>query len=407
MSDENGPRQRGAPSGELVDQATPGLDGRGRPRRFPIELIDEIELDDGPEWLIQGVLPADGLGVIYGTPGTGKSFVALDVALHVADGRAWMGRKVRQAGVVYVAAEAGRGMRKRIVAALRHHHFPRSLPLALITVAPKLGHREGDARLLADDIVAQLPDGFRPGLIVIDTLARAMAGCDESGTAGMSVFIENAETLGRELGAIVWAVHHSGKDLDRGMRGSSALLGAADAVWRIVPDEDNPLETSIRIEKMKEEEDKLDLPFALERVDLEPHRDGEPRSSCAVIPRLVLAAKPKTASEAPPASSASLGRERSSGRTAFLRALSTLLERHGTTTKRFKHVPADTKVLRQADLADNPELGISGGSAKSRQSQIDRHVRELEDEGIVHRHGGYLWLARDPALTLSEEKQAA
>lgn len=407
MSDETAPLHRD----EFPKAAMPEADldpaADAKILRFPIEFFGGIELDAGPEWLIKGLMPTEGLQVLYGVPGTGKSFIALDAALHVASGRRWMGRKVRQAGVVYVAAEAGRGMRKRIVAARRHHGLPSSLPLALVTAAPQLGFRDGDADLLAKEIAAQLPEDFRLGLIVVDTLARTMAGGDESGSAGMGTFIDNVERLGAKVGALVVVVHHSGKDLDRGMRGSSALVAASNAVWRIMSDKQDAGLTLLHVEKMKEEEGKFDLPFTLQRFDLEPDRDGEPRSSCVVSqgPALVASSQPGPEPAAP--SPAPRNREPSPGQTAFRHALSVVIERHGTPTKRFRHIPQDVKVLRQADLADLDDYGIAAESTKSRKAQIDRYVRALEAEGLLRRHDGYVWLTVDPDLTLPREKQAA
>ena len=209
--------------------------------------------------------------------------MALDAALHIAAGRSWAGRKVRQGGVVYVASEAGRGTRKRIVAALRHHEMVSSLPFALLTVAPDLGQRDSDADVLANDILAQIPDSFDPKLIVLDTLARSMVGSDESGSAGMGLFVENAGRLGRTLGAAVLAVHHMGKDRLRGMRGSSALLGAIDALWEIDPEDPG----TVRIAKMKDDADNLAVPFSLTRVVVDDDADGDPITTCIVTTGLV------------------------------------------------------------------------------------------------------------------------
>ena len=221
---------------EEQDEPTPPGGGSTRPYRFPLAFPSTIRADHEPDYLIKDLLPARSLVVLYGRPGSGKSFIALDAALHVADGRPWAGLRVRQAGVIYVAAEGKHGMRRRIVAALRHYKMPPSLPFALVTVAPELGRRESDADRLARDILDQVPADFRPRLVILDTLARSMVGGDETGAAGMGVFIDNAERLGGILNATVMPIHHMGKDVSQGMRGSSALLGAADAIWEIDPE---------------------------------------------------------------------------------------------------------------------------------------------------------------------------
>ena len=78
-------------------------------------------LRDGSRWLVKGILLQGTCSMAYGDSGTGKSFFALDLALHVALGRTWFGREVTQAIAIYIAAEAGASIRRRIVAFRQHH----------------------------------------------------------------------------------------------------------------------------------------------------------------------------------------------------------------------------------------------------------------------------------------------
>ena len=48
-----------------------------REPRFRLRPLADIELDTSAQWLIEGLMPAEGLHVLYGAPGTGKSFLAL------------------------------------------------------------------------------------------------------------------------------------------------------------------------------------------------------------------------------------------------------------------------------------------------------------------------------------------
>src|SRR4051812_37793236 len=78
--------------------------------RFTLISVGELLELPPPEWLIEGVIESSALGVLYGPPGCGKSFAALDWALSVATGKAWHGREVRQGAVVYVAGEGTTGV---------------------------------------------------------------------------------------------------------------------------------------------------------------------------------------------------------------------------------------------------------------------------------------------------------
>src|ERR1700674_809342 len=85
--------------------------------------IAELLSIEPPEWLIDGVMPLMGLTALYGQPGGGKSFIALDMALAIASGRPWQGHPVKRGYVVYISAEGGSGLSKRVGAWLAHHQI--------------------------------------------------------------------------------------------------------------------------------------------------------------------------------------------------------------------------------------------------------------------------------------------
>jgi hypothetical protein len=89
------------------------------------QFYDTNELMSLPpqQWLIYKVLPDCGLALLFGPPGEGKSFVALDWALCVATGEKWLGKHaVQQGHVLYIAAEGGGGMKKRVAAWEQLHY---------------------------------------------------------------------------------------------------------------------------------------------------------------------------------------------------------------------------------------------------------------------------------------------
>lgn len=259
-----------------------GVPKTGQPPapRFRLEALGSITLPSAPAWLIRDILPASGLVVAFGEPGCGKSFAVLDASLHIAAGKDYAGRRVRPSGVVYVAAEAGMSFRRRVVAARQHIAMTGEEPFALIAAAPNLGAQDGDVADLLRCITQQAGDmGWKPGLIVIDTLARVMAGGDENSAADMGRFVANCGKLAERLGCVVLAVHHVGKNVDAGMRGSSALHGAADAEWSITNKDGI---RSVRLVKCKEGADNISWSFHLETVEAGEDEDGEPLTTCVV-----------------------------------------------------------------------------------------------------------------------------
>jgi len=116
--------------------------------------------------------------------------------------------------------------------------------------------------------VQQLADASEepPALIVIDTLARNFGG-DENSATDMGHFVRNADALRRRWKATVLIVHHSGKDGDRGARGSSALKGAADAEYEVSRSTEDKLVRLIP-RKMKDAEEPKPLAFELVTVPI-------------------------------------------------------------------------------------------------------------------------------------------
>ena len=255
---------------------------RSTPKKtFPLQFLNGLKPDLSDTWRIKGLLPRSGLAVIYGPPGSGKSFIVLKMVLHVASGRTFAGAKIKQGGVVYVSAEAGTGFKRRVIAARDEMSLDDDVPFALITVVPDLGKSSGDAASLIQAIHDQTDQaGWRADIVVIDTTARVIPGADENSSRDMGVFVQNCDMIATQLGVLVCLVHHSGKNTDAGMRGSSALLGAADTV--ICVNENEIGVRTGRVEKQKDGEDGLSFTFCLNPVTLGNDDEGDPVSTCVI-----------------------------------------------------------------------------------------------------------------------------
>ncbi len=84
------------------------------------------------DWLIKGYLVRDTTAQLFGDPGCGKSFIALDMALSIATGTAWLGLKTQCEPVFYIAGEGLQGLQRRKEAWLRYHEVTdRSAPFWL------------------------------------------------------------------------------------------------------------------------------------------------------------------------------------------------------------------------------------------------------------------------------------
>jgi hypothetical protein len=176
------------------------------------------------------LLGADGLSSIYGGSNTGKTFFALDLALAIARGDEWCGRPVLRGIVLYAAGESHQSVLLR-VAAYRLHHFAGERPaLPFATIPQSINLLDPAAHVDAVVAIAKQAESrwkLPTVLIVIDTLARAMAGGNENAPEVMGTAIQSADRLRELTKAHVTLIHHTGKN-DNGARGHSSLKAALD-----------------------------------------------------------------------------------------------------------------------------------------------------------------------------------
>jgi hypothetical protein len=80
------------------------------------------ELSEPTEWAVDQRIPEDGVTCFLGKPGGGKTFSAIDAACCMATGLNCWGQQVGPPRtVIYIAAEAGSGVRLRIKAWIIAH----------------------------------------------------------------------------------------------------------------------------------------------------------------------------------------------------------------------------------------------------------------------------------------------
>ena len=178
-----------------------------------------------PEWLVDDTVPRDGISMLVGQSGVGKSFMAVDLAMHIAAGKPWLGHEVKQGPVIYVAAEGFGGMSPRINSWMRQHGSGVSkIPLFILGRALFLMNAEEVENLL--EMCEEQADE-RPVLIIIDTVAKAMFGGDENSAQAIGTFLQSCDVLKRVTGAAILLLHHLRKD-GLAERGSSALRAGVD-----------------------------------------------------------------------------------------------------------------------------------------------------------------------------------
>jgi hypothetical protein len=177
------------------------------------------------------------LCLLFGDPGTFKSFLAIAFACCVASGKEFFGHKVKQGPVIFIAGEGMNGLARRFKAwAIRNKVELKDLLLFVSTMPTGLCDPERVQFVL--DAVANVAETHgEPLLIVIDTVSRNYGPGDENSTRDMVQFISGCDAIRTQYGATVLLVHHCGLMDKTRSRGSMALKGALDAEYRLDRDE--------------------------------------------------------------------------------------------------------------------------------------------------------------------------
>lgn len=245
------------------------------PKRRLITADELCALPPTP-FVVRGILPAVGLAAIFGEPGSGKSFVALDLAHAISAGRPmWFGFPVRRAPVAYVALEGQAGLAKRIEALNKHLDQPCSDKLRFWPDAFNLLVAENVTEL-AKEVLAAVGAG---AVIIIDTLNQASPGADENASQDMGRIIASGKQLAAMVGGLVVFVHHAGKSRSAGLRGHSSLNAAMDTVIEVTKDQAS---RSWGLAKAKDDSSDVWRPFELRTYEVGSDAYG-PVTSCAVV----------------------------------------------------------------------------------------------------------------------------
>jgi len=267
-----------------------------RKKRELVRLRDaaKFALAAGASPLIKGLLDQQTMSVLYGDSNVGKTFVAMDMAYHVATGTPYAGMRVAKMAVVYVVMEGGNGVDKRADALLAKYGADADPDFHLLKSAMDLRTSEPDLTELVQ-LVRSVPD---VGLVVIDTLSRALAGGDENSPVDMGNIVRNLDAVRNACRAHIMIVHHTGKDKARGARGHSSLRAATDTEIEV---EDG----KICVTKQRDLDKSWTSAFDLIVHTLGADADGEPITSCTVTLKSIEDAKreallcgPETALEA-------------------------------------------------------------------------------------------------------------
>lgn len=255
----------------IADYVGEGADaGSSERQALPLLTLEQLrEQSRNTSWLVKNAVPSEAIGVMYGASGTFKSFIGIDLALHVAHGIPWLGKKTKQGPVIVIAAEGGTGLWRRIVAWHRERGLKWSgVPLYVIPIAVDLSI---DASLVREAAGAL---GVTPVMVLVDTLSQTFNG-EENSAQEMGGYLRE---IGLQFRACwqctVLVVHHTGHSATERPRGSSALRANVDFMFGVFRDEKEMLAT-LECAKQKDGELMQPVSFALKVIDIATDDDGD------------------------------------------------------------------------------------------------------------------------------------
>ncbi len=228
-----------AETAETAESADFVEDGVYRAGRLTLTFRRAFRPSPEPEWLIREVMPTNVVAMMTGESKSFKSFLALDMALSIANGggkgnspRWGDDRIVRSGPVIYIAGEGKRGLETRVKGwEIEHNGGQPVNDFAL--VSPSVLLSEG----LKDwwPLLKQAEHEFSgpPLLIVLDTVSRAMVGVNDSAQENASLMIDMAQEMAskhEETSALM--VHHLNKE-GSSARGSGVFINEPEVRYEV------------------------------------------------------------------------------------------------------------------------------------------------------------------------------
>jgi hypothetical protein len=341
-------------------------------RQLKFNRFPEIRLSTTSRYLVKGIIPNVALVVVWGAPKCGKSFYVFDMVAHIAAGREYRGRRVKQCPVIYFALEGQEGFTVRIEA-FRQAHDWCDIPFYL----------SADRILLPQDgeaVVRSIRDQFpavHPGVVVLDTLNRSIAG-SENDPSDMGQYVRAADMIRAAFNCVVIVIHHCGVEGSR-PRGHTSLTGAADAQIAVKRDtSDNIVAT---VEFMKDGPQGAEIISSLEQVTVGVDEDRDTITSCVIRP-----------TEASPVRAKS----KVTGRAAIaLRILQNTIIEAGEVPPVNSQIPPNTRTISEKTWRANCYAGMSQDdtSQATLQRAFVRASNTLQVRNIIGKWGDHVWLA--------------
>ena len=227
------------------EQVDPAVDLRVLPAPLPeVEFLEDFagNLPAPPAQVVEGMLHQGCKMILGGTSKSNKSWCLLDLAISVASGQPWWGRRTVKVPVVYINFELHRwsiGQRVNALCGAR----PECTGLGRSLALWNLRGRGADLALLRPKLEEQLAR-HQFGLIILDPAYKLLGDRDENANGEIASLMNEFEALAQSSGAAVVVAHHFAKGdssakhaIDR-MSGAGAWARDPDSILVLTPHEE-------------------------------------------------------------------------------------------------------------------------------------------------------------------------
>jgi hypothetical protein len=330
-------------------------------------------------WLVEGLIEKENLGLIFGNSASGKSLIVQDLCYCIAAGIDFHGKKTTKGKVLYVAGEGQAGLQKRFKA-LREKYNNVDASGLFVSRSPAAFLSEGEngwngvlntAISIPEDSEGEL------SLIVIDTLHRNFGEGDENSSKDFAEFLKHIDKIKALTGAAVLILHHSGNDVKDRSRGSSSIKASMDVEYCVTKDGDI---VTISNTKMKDFDPPKPMSFEVTKL------------LDSVVLESIEHTTKKAAKRISQNASKSLQALRDAMDTNATSPPKSVLDQFKDSTQ---YIPKKVVTLEQWRVFAYDAITVDSEPEKmqnAKKSTFQRSRTDLKNAYLIGEHGGYYWL---------------